>query len=103
MKKACLALNVILNALALVPTGNGVPVVILKIFGSLVVYTTDSHADGRSSIPGFGFCVNTWYYWVSKLGLVSLEFASIYSYYIIARQARHYARYGMSEEGSYLS
>ena len=27
--------------------------------GSLVVYTSDSHADGRSSIPGCGLCVNT--------------------------------------------
>ena len=75
-------------------------------FGSLVVYTSDSHADGRSLIPGCGLCVDTWYYWVSKLGLVSLEFATIYSalslsVLLIAKQgqARHYARYGMTEEG----
>ena len=31
----------------------------LRGVGSLVVYTSDSHADGRSSIPGCGLCVNT--------------------------------------------
>ena len=31
-------------------------------FGILVVYTPVSHADCRSSIPGCGLWVNTWYY-----------------------------------------
>ena len=72
--------------------------------GSQVVYTSDSHADGRSLIPGCGLCVNTWYYWVSKMGLVYLEFATIYSALKRAINskkqgtARHYARYMMSEE-----
>ncbi len=34
-------------------------------FASLVVCTSDSHADGRSSIPGCGLCVSTWYYLVT--------------------------------------
>ena len=39
-------------------------------YGHLVVYTLDSHADGRSLIPGCGLCVNTWYYWVSMFPLI---------------------------------